>query len=40
MNSYRAFDETRFDLLADVVVDETKRVVYTLSGNTILAFQK
>lgn len=38
--SYRAFDETRFDLLSDVVVDETKQIVYVLSGNSILAFPK
>jgi hypothetical protein len=40
ISSYRAFDESNFDLLADVVADETKRMVYVLSGNSILAFPK
>lgn len=40
ISSYRTFDERQFDLLADVVSDETKRVLYVLSGNSILAFAK
>jgi hypothetical protein len=40
ISSYRAFEESRFDLLADVVADEAKRMVYVLSGNSILAFPK
>lgn len=40
ISSYRAFEETRFDLLADVVADEAKRMVYVLSGNSILGFPK
>jgi hypothetical protein len=38
--SYRSYDETHFNLLADVVTDETKGVIYVLSGNSILAFPK
>ncbi len=40
ISSYRTFDERQFDLLADVVSDETKRVLYVLSGNSVLAFAK
>ncbi|MBZ0298953.1 MAG: hypothetical protein K8J31_04385 [Anaerolineae bacterium] len=40
ISSYRTYDETQFNLLSDVAVDETKRVIYALSGNSILAFSK
>jgi hypothetical protein len=40
INSYRAFDETQFDLISGVVIDENKRVIYVLSGNSILALPK
>jgi hypothetical protein len=40
INSFRTYDERQFDLLSDVAVDEAKRVVYVLSGNSILAFPK
>ena len=38
--SYRAFDESLFDLLSDVAVDEDRHTVYITSGNSILAFSK
>ena len=38
--SYRAYDESRFELLSDVVVDENKQIVYVTSGNSILGFSK
>ena len=38
--SYRAFNESLFDGLSDVVVDDNKRVIYALSGNSVLAFSK
>lgn len=40
VNSYRAFDEELFASLTSVVADESRQVVYTLSGNSILAFPK
>ncbi len=40
VNSYRAFDEERFASLTNVVADESRQVVYALSGNSILAFPK
>ena len=40
INSYRTFDETLFAGLSDVVVDENRKVVYVLSGNSVLAFPK
>jgi hypothetical protein len=40
VNSYRAFDEEQFASLTGVVADESRRVIYTLSGNSILAFPK
>lgn len=39
-NSYRAYDEDQFAGLTNVVADESKSVIYTLSGNSILAFRK
>jgi hypothetical protein len=39
-NSYRAFEEDQFAGLTNVVADESKGVVYALSGNSILAFKK
>jgi hypothetical protein len=39
-NSYRSFDEALFDSLSDVVADESKGIVYAISGNSILAFRK
>ena len=38
ISSYRAYDETLFEGLANVVVDDNRKVIYVLSGNTILAF--
>jgi hypothetical protein len=38
--SYRAFDESRFELLSEISVDENKRIVYVTSGNSILGFPK
>ncbi len=38
--SYRNFDEDMFAGLSDVVADETKRIIYVLSGNSILALPK
>jgi hypothetical protein len=40
INSYRTFDETLFAGLSDIVVDENKKVVYVLSGNSVLGFPK
>lgn len=40
ISSYRSFTESDFDLLADVVADESKRMVYVMSGNSILGFPK
>jgi hypothetical protein len=40
VSSYRAFDEEQFASLTNVVADESRQVVYTLSGNSILAFPK
>lgn len=42
-NSYRAFNESQFDLIADVVVitDANRReIMYVVSGNTIFALPK
>lgn len=38
INSYRAYDETLFEGLANVVADDNRNVIYVLSGNSILAF--
>jgi hypothetical protein len=40
VSSFRAFDEEQFASLTSVVADESRRVIYALSGNSILAFQK
>ncbi|MBZ0293634.1 MAG: hypothetical protein K8L99_13790, partial [Anaerolineae bacterium] len=40
ISSYRTYNEDLFAGLADVVADESKRVVYVVSGNAILSFQK
>lgn len=40
ISSYRTYNEDLFAGLADVVADESKRVVYVVSGNAILGFQK
>ena len=39
-SSYRNFNEDLFAGLSDVVADETKRIIYVLSGNSILALPK
>lgn len=39
-NSYRSYDEEQFVGLTNVVADESKSVIYALSGNSILAFRK
>jgi hypothetical protein len=38
--SYRAFDESFFDLLSDIAVDENRRIIYVTSGNSILALPR
>ena len=40
INSYRTYDETLFAGLAGVAVDETRKIVYVLSGNSVLGFNK
>jgi len=40
INSYRTYDETLFAGLAGIAVDETREIVYVLSGNSVLAFHK
>jgi hypothetical protein len=38
VNNYRSSNETYFESIADVVVNNDQNVVYTLSGNSIFAF--
>jgi hypothetical protein len=38
--SYRALDNTQFELLADVAVDSNKDLIYAVSGSTIYAIQR
>ncbi len=40
ISSYRTFNEDLYASLADVVADNSKRVIYVVSGNSILAFSK
>ncbi|MDD9955784.1 MAG: hypothetical protein OXP68_06140 [Anaerolineaceae bacterium] len=40
INSYRTFDETLFASLAGIAVDENRNLMYVLSGNSVLAFNK
>ncbi len=40
INSYRTYDETLFAGLAGVAVDETRKIIYVLSGNSVLGFNK
>ena len=40
INSYRTYDETLFASLSGVVVDETRNLIYVLSGNSVLGFTK
>lgn len=40
INSYRTFDETLFASLAGIAVDESRNLMYVLSGNSVLAFNK
>jgi hypothetical protein len=38
--SYRAENEAQFAQVADVVVDANKRIMYVLSGNSVLALRR
>ncbi len=40
VNSYRAEDESMFTEIAHVVEDSNKRIVYVMSGNSVLAFRR
>ncbi len=40
IGSYRAFDESRFTLLADVAADPGQNLIYAVSGNSIFVFDK
>ena len=40
INSYRTYDETLFAGLSGIAVDETRKIVYVLSGNTVFGFNK
>jgi hypothetical protein len=40
ISSFRAQDEALFTSLADVTVDASQQVVYALSGNSVLAFER
>lgn len=40
VDSYRAEDESMFTEIAHVVEDSNKRIVYVMSGNSVLAFRR
>lgn len=40
INSFRAYDESLFVQLSDVVVDSNRQIIYTVSGNSILSFSR
>ncbi len=40
INAYRAEDDNRFGELSNVIADTNQGVIYALSGNSILAFQR
>ena len=40
ISSFRTYNEDLFAGLADAVVDESKRIIYVLSGNAVLGFTK
>ena len=40
INSFRAYDESLFAQLSDVVVDSNRQIIYTVSGNSILSFSR
>ena len=39
-NSFRPFDESLFEQLHNVIVDDSRGMIYALSGNAILGFSK
>jgi hypothetical protein len=39
-NSYRAYDESRFASISGVATDPGLQMIYTISGNSVLAFEK